>query len=157
MPKIGANVISGAALAALGLTAFVLSFRIGITQWGAESARMFPQIVAAGLLLLSARLAFLAAPEEDDSLPAGPELAQIAQLFVLGVCYIFLIDKFGFLIATFFPTPVVFWLFGLRRPMGLLIATILTPVLLHIIFFELLGLFPPFGEWFDLLDILQGG
>ena len=118
---------------------------------------MFPQIVAAVLLLLSARLAFLSAPEEDNGLPEKPELSQILQLFVLGVCYIFLIGKFGFLIATFFSTAVVFRLFGLRRPMGLLIVALVTPVLLHVVFFVLLGLFPPFGEWFDLIDILQGG
>lgn len=157
MPKIDANLITGAALAALGLTAFVLSFRIGNTQWGAESARMFPQIISAVLLLLSARLAFQSAPDERDSLPAMSELAQIAQLFVLGVCYIVLIDKLGFLIATFLSTPIAFWLFGLRRPIGLLIAAVLAPTLLHIVFFELLGLFPPFGRWFDLLNILQGG
>ena len=152
----GANKLSGAVLAALGLGAFLLSFGVGTHAWGAESARMFPQIVAVVLLVLSLWLTF--SPTTDGTeLPDRPELVLVICLFLLGAGYTFLIDKFGFLIATFVATPVVFGMFGLRRPLGLLIAAVAVPAALHVVFFELLGLFPPFGAWFDLLDVLRGG
>ena len=48
------------------------------------------------------------------------------------------------------------WLFGMRSPLWLLVTAIICPAIYHLIFFVLLGVFPPFGEWFDLLDVLQG-
>jgi hypothetical protein len=156
MARLTANTITGAVLAALGLLAFLLSFQIGSEQWGAESARLFPQIVAAVLLLLSLKLAFSSDGSDANTLPSKSEAAQVGSLFMLGLCYIFLIDKLGFLISTAVVTPLVCYLFGLRNPLRLLVTAIAAPVGLHVVFFELLGLFPPYGEWFDLLDVLQG-
>lgn len=149
--------VAGAALAALGMIAFGFSFAIGNVQWGGESARLFPQIVSLILVILAIRLVFLAqTPTEASNTPSKSELVSIAQLLTVGVVYVFLIDKFGFLIATATATPVVFFLFGLRSRFGLALTAIAVPVGLHVIFFELLGLFPPLGQWFDLIDVLRG-
>lgn len=155
--KISSDKVAGAALAALGLAAFALSFDIGRVQWGGESARLFPQIVSVVLTVLSLRLVFSATSDETVKLPPLNETLQAAALFVIGVIYIVLIDAFGFLISTAIATPAVFFLFGLRSPLRLICSAIATPIALHIMFFELLGLFPPYGRLFDILDVLQGG
>jgi putative tricarboxylic transport membrane protein len=46
-------------------------------------------------------------------------------------------------------------LFGIRNPLSLLIAAIVCPAVYHAIFFMGLGVYPPYGEWFDLLDLFQ--
>ncbi len=52
--------------------------------------------------------------------------------------------------------PVVLYIFGVRSRIGLAISVIVCPLIFHIIFFELLGVFPPYGEVFDLLDWFRG-
>jgi hypothetical protein len=37
---------------------------------------------------------------------------------------------------------------------ALALGAIAVPVVLHVAFFELLGVFPPYGRWLDLVDLL---
>lgn len=149
----------GAAIAAVLITisiaALIASFQIDKDPGGGWGARIFPLFGAGALLLvgvlelrLGLRLAGRAAPTR-----AAPS---VWMLLGLALGYVWLISKFGYLFSTGLIAPMVFWVFGMRRPVGLLLAAVLCPAIYHLIFFELLGVFPPYGDWIDLLDILQG-
>ncbi|NKB54400.1 MAG: hypothetical protein GKR97_19705 [Rhizobiaceae bacterium] len=83
-------------------------------------------------------------------------ISSIVGLLTVAVLYVWLISKFGYLISTATIAPMVMWMFGMRNPLALVATAILCPATYHYTFFVALGVFPPYGEWFDLLDIIQG-
>lgn len=77
-------------------------------------------------------------------------------LFAVALVYQQSLRWFGYLLPTALVAPIVLSLFGVRNWKGLVLSVFICPLVFHIIFFELLGVFPPFGEVFDLLDFLKG-
>ncbi len=144
----------GTIVLAFGLGVFALSFGIGKTQWGAESARLFPQMASIVIAVLGAlylRQEVLGQVEEPQ--PGAGE-RQLLWLAILGGIYIFAIGKFGYLLSTGAVFPIVLWIFGTRSVVALAASSIAAPMGFHILFFEILGLFSPRGAWFDLLNVL---
>ncbi|WP_298922204.1 tripartite tricarboxylate transporter TctB family protein [uncultured Roseobacter sp.] len=152
------SVIVGAVLTVLGLAA---GYYASLIPQGAEGgiggARIFPYI-ASGAILVCGILELLSGLRRQDTSPLRLTdiPGEIASLLAIAIGYVWLVSKLGYLIATGLIAPLAMLLFGIRNPPGLMAAAILCPAIYHLIFFELLGVFPPFGEWFDLLDILQG-
>ncbi|UOA29330.1 tripartite tricarboxylate transporter TctB family protein [Pseudosulfitobacter sp. DSM 107133] len=144
------------ALLATGAVAVTASFWIPLDYDGSMSVRVFP-LISAGVLILLGGLMLrpVKADEKTEasqlSIPAGPLM-----LLALVVLYLWLIGKLGYLISTGLVTPVALWLFGIRNPTGLAVGALTAPVIFHLIFFEALGVFPPYGAWFDLLDLIGG-
>jgi hypothetical protein len=144
------------ALLATGAVALTASFWIPLDYDGSMGARVFP-LISAGVLILLGGLMLrpVKANEETEAshagIPAGPLM-----LLALVVFYLWLISKLGYLISTGLVTPVALWLFGIRNPVGLAVAALTAPFTFHLIFFEVLGVFPPHGAWFDLLDLIGG-
>ena len=152
----------GFVLVAAGLVAGGAA--LGIGGWG---PRIVPLLAAASLVASGAAIAG-ASPRRGTTAPppimvegevpdgASPDspTREAAVLWLLGlaVLYVLAIDRVGYLLATALAAPIAFWLFGTRRPLSLLVAATLVPLALHVAFFRLLGVFPPFGQWFDLLD-----
>ncbi|MBW4709190.1 tripartite tricarboxylate transporter TctB family protein [Roseobacter sp. YSTF-M11] len=143
----------GIALILLGVGAAATSMGISLDQYGRWGARVFP--LAGSLSLIAVGAAELwgarkAAPLDHRHVPA------IFALLLVSFVYVWTLSAFGYLISTALAAPVVLWIFGVRHPMGLGAAAVLCPLAYHAIFFELLGVFPPLGRWFDLLDVLGG-
>lgn len=169
----------GVATVAAGLAAALGALAIG--GWGGDDwgARTVPLIAA--LTLVTSGVAILAparssparsfpparpavssvgAPAGSPPVPAGdadaddaPAFAP-AMLLALGILYVLAIDRIGYLASTALVAPLAFVLFGERRPLVLALAATLVPLALHVVFFRLLGVFPPFGRWFDVLDVV---
>lgn len=120
-------------------------------------ARIFPYL-ASGAILIFGVLELVKGIRGADTTPFALTKVplDIVSLLVLAIVYVWLVTKLGYLIATGLVAPAALFLFGIRNPVGLLLAMVLCPVVYHVIFFELLGVFPPFGDWFDLLDVIQG-
>ena len=154
--RINAAVLIGSAIVTLGVMAMNFALAIAPDPDGTFGARTFPIIGSVALILLGGLEALrgIRGHVEPTTLSEDP-LAVFALLF-LSIGYILMVAKLGYLVSTAFAAPVAMWLFGIRNIVGLLIATIVCPAAYHFIFFEILGVFPPFGEWFDLLDILKG-
>lgn len=149
------NRLVGIGLVFIGTGAVLASLQIPLDQYGRWGARIFPLI--AGLAILATGLAELwegsaARPETI----AGGHPAKVLALLLLAVGYVWAMSKVGYLISTTVAAPIGLWLFGVRRPIGLLAAAFLCPVAYHLIFFEALGVFPPLGEWVDGLDLIGG-
>ncbi|MFQ6550746.1 tripartite tricarboxylate transporter TctB family protein [Aestuariibius insulae] len=147
----------GAALILLGVGAAITSFLIPLDQYGRWGARMFPLGASIVLICLGAVEVISSSPKASQTKAElkrnGPA---ILALLGLSLLYIWAMARFGYLASTFVAAPVALWIFGVRHPLGLLLAAFLCPGMYHLIFFELLGVFPPLGDWFDLLDVFGG-
>ena len=149
----------GLALAALGVGACVAALSIG--GWGADAwgPRTVPLLAALTLVAAGTAIAFpsAAAPPgaaEGKAPSHDPGGVRVAMLLGLAVLYVLAIDRVGYLVATTLAAPTAFALFGVRRPAVLVAAALLVPLALHLVFFRVLGVFPPLGRWFDLVDHL---
>lgn len=143
----------GAALILLGIGAAVTSMGISLDQYGRWGARIFP--LAGSLSLIVLGLVELRASKASLVLDRR-HAAGIAALVLLSLLYVWSISAFGYLLSTALAAPMALWIFGVRNPVGLCAAAVLCPALYHLVFFVLLGVFPPLGRWFDLLDVLGG-
>ncbi|MEP1930093.1 MAG: tripartite tricarboxylate transporter TctB family protein, partial [Roseibium sp.] len=93
--------------------------------------------------------------QENTSAEASVTL-EVLTLFAIALLYQQSMRWFGYVLPTAIAAPVVLYIFGVRNWIGLAISVVVCPLIYHVIFFELLGVFPPFGEVFDLLDTIKG-
>ncbi len=143
----------GLALILIGMSAIVTSMGISLDQYGRWGARYFPLGGSVALLLLGIAELWGKKPSpaiERRHLPA------IGALLVLSLVYVWSISAFGYLLGTALAAPLALYIFGVRNPIGLAAAATLCPAVYHSIFFVALGVFPPLGKWFDLLDVIGG-
>lgn len=150
----------GMGLAVLGLAAIGASMSIPIDSDGSWGARIFPLFAAVALIIIGVIEALKTRPVRIQAEQAESflkvQIPQILTLLLLALVYFWLIGKFGYLISTGIAAVLALMLFGVRNPIGLAAAAVLCPLVYHLLFFVLLGVYPPFGEWFDLLDIIEG-
>jgi hypothetical protein len=151
-------------LIATGALVIFQSFQIPVTRVGGWGPRAFPVLAAvgvvlAGLLVLIPALRGPAVPTAQESAPDADALPgaiwSVLGLIALGSAYIWSLDKIGYLLATALVAPAAFALFGVRRPLTLAIVAIICPIAYQIIFFELLRVYPPRGNWIDIVDQLR--
>ena len=150
-------VLVGGAVCLIGLGALYGALQIPRgAEGGMGGARIFPYL-ASGAILVFGALEFQRGIRGIDTTRFALTKVpfEIASLLALAIAYVWLITKLGFLIATGLVAPAALFLFGIRSPLGLFVTMVICPAIYQLIFFELLGVFPPFGEWFDLLDVIQ--
>lgn len=146
----------GIILLAFGSVMLLQSFQIVAMPEGDVSARIFP-ILATSIIVVLGFIELLRGwRTASETLTLSNRMPAVLGLIVLSFVYIILLTQFGYLIATGLSAPLVMALFGCRSPLGLCVAALLCPVVFHLIFFMGLGVFPPYGNWFDLLYLLQG-
>ena len=140
----------GCALAALGALAGAASLFIGGWDggWGPKTVPLMAAATLAIAGLAIQRAPASAPPSERDG------AARPGWLLGLAILYVPTIDALGYLVATALAAPAAAALFGARRPAVLIAVAIAAPLALHLFFFRILGVFPPMGAWFDLLDHL---
>ena len=132
------------------------SFGIKVQEQGGIGPRVFPMagsLLMAGLGLLQIAGAWKSAASGTI---LGKDLLPAAALAGLSVIYVIGITQVGYLLSTMAAAPAVLFLFGIRSPAGLILAAVMCPAVYHLIFFVGLGVFPPYGLQFDLLDVIQG-
>lgn len=144
-------------MVALGGVAAGLSLQVETGQGGSIGPRLFP--LATSVLIAALGLAEIleGRARAGPKRPSGDTLPGIVMLAAVSVMYIAAIGQVGYLLATGLAAPAAFWIFGVRRPLGLLASALLCPVLFHLVFFEVLGIFPPYGAVFDLIDVIRAG
>ena len=149
----------GLVLAAISLGAIWGAWQVPAASPGDTWAGIVP--FAASVALLGLSILLLAAASRQSAGVAqttsdnGATL-QIVGLFVIALIYQQSFRWFGYLVPTAIVAPVVLYIFGVRSWIGLAISVVVCPLVFHIIFFVLLGVFPPYGEVFDLLSWIQG-
>lgn len=153
----------GLILAVFSIIAIWGAWQIPTASSGDTWAGIVPMAAAIMLLLLSGFLILGSIGQSDDSRvnnkvdhSATGFPFEIISLFLLALLYQQSFSWFGYLIPTALIAPVLFYLFGVRSRLGLSLCVVLCPLAFHLVFFELLGVFPPFGEVFDLLNVIKG-
>ena len=122
----------------------------GIVPFSASLALL----VLSGLMIASAARTQATGPTDDG--PSDSGTLDILALFAVALIYQQSFRWFGYILPTAIVAPVVMSLFGVRNWVGLAASVVVCPLVFHILFFVLLGVFPPYGEVFDLLDWLRG-
>ncbi|MEE9333515.1 MAG: tripartite tricarboxylate transporter TctB family protein [Granulosicoccaceae bacterium] len=147
----------------------ILAFVSALAIWGAiQVPSPTPGETWAGVVPMGAALALLVISIwlTIGGLKVGANAASSASnnkgtihvvlLFVISIIYQQSLRWFGYVLPTAIVAPVLLYSFGVRSWVGLALSIIVCPLAFHLIFFKLLGVFPPVGEVFDLLGKLQG-
>ena len=153
------DMVEGIVLAALSLFAIWGAWQVPAASAGDTWAGIVPFSASVTLLGLSGLLILSGAQSA-----AGPESATAGEtgtldiliLFALALIYQQSFRWFGYVLPTAIVAPVVLYIFGVRNWIGLAASAVICPLIFHVVFFELLGVFPPYGEVFDLLDWVRG-
>ena len=148
----------GLVMAAISLVALWGAWQVPGATPGDTWAGIVPFSAGLALLLLSG-LMILGASQQTASGEAKTDHAatfEIIGLFLIALIYQQSFRWFGYLLPTAIVAPIVLYMFGVRSWIGLALSVVICPLVFHVIFFELLGVFPPFGEVFDLLDWIKG-
>jgi len=150
----------GVVLFALGIFAVLGVWSVPAAADNETWAGIVPFGAGLGLLVVSSLMIIgtFRAPSngESDTANDNNSTLDILALFAVALLYQQSIRWFGYLLPTAIAAPVVLYMFGVRSRIGLAISVVLCPLVYHIIFFVLLGVYPPFGEVFDLLDMIRG-
>lgn len=154
------RITEGVIISLTGLGAAWGAWQIPEAYAGEVWAGLVPMTVAAGLclggvLMIAGGLKVSSQPV-DKPVAGGRFPAKVLFLIALAFVYQAAIGAFGYLLPTALVAPLVLLAFGVRSKPGLLLAAVLCPLLFHLIFFELLGVFPPYGSVFEPLDLIGG-
>ena len=156
------KLVEGSVIIIVGLLAVWGAYQIPPAYSETETwAGLVPMFVACSLVLIGVLMTISGFRiTANDSQTSRQTISRtdldVILLVVLALVYHQAIVKFGYLIPTAITAPIVLVLFGIRSPVGLIVSAILCPIVFHLIFFKLLGVFPPYGEIFDVLDLIGG-
>jgi len=124
---------------------------------GAKSGRYFPYFlsyitVLCGSIMLGYDLIEKRVAVEDPKTAKGmdlPSLSSAAIIVVLAVAYIFMITKVGYIISTMIALPITMWLFGYRKLKNIVILSIVSPLVIYLIFAKMMAVPLPVGALFQ--------
>jgi putative tricarboxylic transport membrane protein len=147
--------IESAVLAVVGIIGVWGATQVPAPPVGETWAGLAPFAAAVALIVLAGMMALW---QPAGHLPEGDKGAvyEILALFAIALLYQQSMRWFGYLVPTAIAAPAVLILFGVRSWIGLALSVVLCPLVFHVVFFELLGVFPPFGRVFDLLFWIRG-
>ncbi|MCG7519943.1 tripartite tricarboxylate transporter TctB family protein [Ruegeria sp. Ofav3-42] len=149
----------GLVLALISIIAIWGAWQVPAASPGDTWAGIVPFSASIALLFLSCLLLLGAARQTADGTSQEQDngaTLQIIGLFIIALIYQQSFRWFGYLLPTAIAAPIVLYFFGVRSWIGLAVSVVLCPLIFHLIFFVLLGVFPPYGEVFDLLNWIQG-
>lgn len=152
--------VEGAILAILALIAIWGAWQVPAAGPGDTWAGIVPFIAASALLALSGLVAFggmrAIGDASGDPVSGDAGASAVLILFAVALLYQQSFRWFGYILPTAVVAPVVLYIFGVRSWIGLGVSVAICPLAFHVVFFEALGVFPPHGELFDLLDWIPG-
>lgn len=146
----------GLAMLSIGGGFLVACLSIEVLEQDGIGPRVFPMAASAFIVALGALQITTAAPNPSRDEQGTASVWVIPALVAISVGYVIALNHVGYILATAFAAPLALLLFGVRNKMGLIAAAALCPLIYHFVFFEILGVFPPYGLWFDLLDVVEG-
>lgn len=150
----------GVALLAISLFAIIGVWNVPAASDNETWAGIVPFGAGLGLLIISGMMILgayrTASNSQETSAMETSATFEVLTLFAIAILYQQSIRWFGYVLPTAIVAPIVLYTFGVRNWVGLAVSVVVCPLIYHVIFFELLGVFPPFGEVFDLLDTIKG-
>jgi putative tricarboxylic transport membrane protein len=165
--KAFANLIASILLLAFEGWAWYQSTLITTAKNAAVQPSTFPRIMIIGMavftvVLLVQSVIKLSAMKPDDPLAQKAESMNFvkdkgvrAALFVILLCclYVYFFKTMGYVVVSALLSGIVMWLIGLRKPVPLLLISILVPLGMWLIFYKFLSVNIPMG-WLQFLKDL---
>ncbi|WP_271272059.1 tripartite tricarboxylate transporter TctB family protein [Aliamphritea hakodatensis] len=152
------NICEALVLALLSAVAVWGALRVPDASPGETWAGIVPfgAAVALGIIAAISLLDALRNTHTETTGQSNQGARDVIILFIIAVLYQQSFSWFGYLLPTAIVAPLALYLFGVRSPAGLALSVVLCPLAFHVIFFMLLGVYPPYGEVFDLNEFIQG-
>ena len=172
-----ANLIGSIIFLAIGIWAWVKASSFKEVRNTYVQPAAFPKIMIAGLIIFSAILLIqsiwalrkmdTAAP--DSALMEGylPKKAPTLNVrrdkglqgallcMVLCIAYVMLFKPLGYVLASFLLSMAIMFLIGKRKPVQMILVSLLVPLVMFIIFYKVLKVNIPMGPLSFLRDILD--
>ena len=124
---------------------------------GAKSGRYFPYVLAVltvlcGSIMLGFDLVEKRVAAKASKSAPGLDLFSIqcsASIVVLSLIYVFMISIAGYLLSTMIALPVTMWLFGYRKVKIIVIVSIVSPLVIYLLFAKMMAVPLPVGSLFQ--------
>jgi hypothetical protein len=124
---------------------------------GAKSGRYFPYVlsfltVLCGSIMLAFDLVEKKVAGKAPKAAPGLDLFSIqsaAGIVVLSLVYVFMISRVGYLLSTMIVLPVAMWMFGYRKVKTIVIVSVVSPLVIYLIFVKMMAVPLPVGTLFQ--------
>ena len=133
-------------------------------------ASTFPQIMDIGMMIFTVILLIqsvvkLAKGMKSTDPEAGPAaslnpvrnkgVAGALLVIVLCVLYTALFDELGYVLVSALVSIIIMWLIGKRRPLTVILVSVLVPLVMWVVFYKLLTVNIPMGVLQPLRDLID--
>ena len=168
--KAFANLVISVLLLAFEIWAYFQAAGFRQVKGAYVQAATFPQIMDIGMMIFTVVLLVQSLikvfggmkPDDPDAEPA-PSMNPIknkgiaAALFVILLCvlYTFLFDKLGYVLVSAIVSIIIMWLIGKRKPVTVVLVSVLVPLVMWIVFYKLLSVNIPMGVLQPLRDLID--
>ncbi|SFM00539.1 tripartite tricarboxylate transporter TctB family protein [Salibacterium qingdaonense] len=136
-------------LIALAVFYLILAYRLESFTAGPIGADTMPKILGWLLILLSVILFFFKDQETEEEKQsrriAKNDLIKMAGVLLLTFCYIFLLERVGFIVTSFLFIWLCSWFLGYQKHVKNIVTAVLFPVVLYSLFTFMLGIALPSG------------
>lgn len=167
--KAFSNLIASLVLLAFEVWAWIQSGSIKTAKNAAVQPATFPHIMIIGMgiftvILLVQSIFKLSSMKADDPLAEKAETLNfvkdrgvLAALVVILLCcaYVYFFKSLGYVLVSFLTSAIIMWMIGLRKPVPLVLISLLVPLGVWLIFYKVLAVNIPMGplQFFrDLVD-----
>lgn len=168
--KAFSNLVIAILLLAFEVWAYIQAAGFRQVKGAYVQASTFPQIMIIGMgiftvvLLVQSivKLTVGMKPDDFDNAPA-PSLNPIrnkgigAALLVIALCvlYVLLFDRLGYVVVSALISMIIMWLIGKRKPLTVILVSVLVPLVMWFIFYKLLTVNIPMGVLQPLRDLVD--
>lgn len=167
--KAFSNLIASLVLIVFEVWAWLQTNNIKTAKNAAVQPSTFPRIMIIGMavftvILLIQSLIKLSNLKSDDHLAAKAESINfikdkgvLAALFVIVLCivYVKLFKSAGYVVVSFVLGGIIMYLIGLRKPVTLILVSLLVPLVMWVIFYKFLQVNIPMGILQFLRDMID--
>ena len=167
--KAFANLIVSILLLAFEIFAWTQTNIIKIAKNAAVQPSTFPRIMIIGMavftiVLLVQSIIKIGTMKPDDPLAAEPGTINFvkdkgvrAALFVIALCalYTALFKSLGYVVVSFLLCGIIMWLIGARKPVQLILISLLVPLFVWLVFYKMLSVNIPMGILQPLRDLID--
>ena len=168
--KAFSNLVIAILLLAFEAWAYVQSTGFRQVKGAYVQASTFPQIMIIGMalftvILLVQSIVKLTVGMKDDDPDAKPaptlnpfrDRGVGAAILVIALCvlYTLLFDKLGYVLASALLCIIIMWMIGKRKPVTVILVSVLVPLVMWFVFYKLLTVNIPMGVLQPLRDLVD--
>ena len=118
-----------------------------------------PSLISLALMLIGITMIVVAKTGWQRETPVpqsanSPLATPVVQLMLLAFGYYLALQQLGYLLSTLLAAPLCLAIFRNRAGVSMWLCGLVLPLVLQLLFFELLGIYPIVGSRFDLLETL---